>query len=328
MNEDKLIKRDYSLDSLKFILIVFVVFGHVLEEFGTKGALGTIRSMIYCFHMPVFVFLSGYFSKEASPKKLVNTCLMPFFIFNTAYILLAKHSYNILNPAYLYWYLLSLFFWRLLIIPFQEKKKLLIISLLLGIFAGYINEADRFLSISRTICFFPYFVAGNIFSEADMKKLRNIPHWIPIITLAFCENVVVFLDRTKIMPAKMYELIEGYQKTLGNIDFMAAPWQTGWGLRTITYIIGFTMVFGILSLTRETSAPSTISNWGKRTLNILVFSGFAVKTLFFAFKYVGINYKAFTLSIQLILAIPITIIMLILCGNKWICSIKLFPVSS
>lgn len=208
--------------------------------------------------------------------------------------------------------------------PFQDKKKLLVMSILLGVFAGYIKEADRFLSVSRTICFFPYFVAGNIFSETDMKRVRKTLQWLPIIAVIVCEFIVVYLDQAKIMPAKMYELIEGYQKTLGNTNLLAAPWQAGWGLRAITYIIGFIMVFSIISLTREATAPSIISNWGKRTLTILVFSGFAVKILFYVFKWFGIAYQAFPLSTQIIMSVPITVVTLVLCGNKWICAFTKF----
>ena len=281
--------------------------------------------MIYCFHMPVFVFLSGYFSKEINPQKLVGSCLIPFFIFNSIYAIFIEKSYNLLKPEYLYWYLLSLFFWRLLILPFKNKKQLLVVSLFMGLFVGYISDVDRFLSISRTICFFPFFIAGNLFTENSMKKLRKLPVWISIAAVAVCEALVVFLDRAKIMPEKMYELIEGYAKTLGKEAAMTvvptSPLETGWILRLVIYAIGFIMTFSIISFTRETSEQSLFSNWGKRTLTILIFSGFAVKELFFLFSKIGIGYKDFTWTTQVILALPITVIMLVLCVNKVICGL-------
>ena len=51
-------KRDARLDGLKFVLIFLVVLGHLsYNDYG----LG-LTKMIYSFHMPVFVFLSGYFT--------------------------------------------------------------------------------------------------------------------------------------------------------------------------------------------------------------------------------------------------------------------------
>ena len=68
-------RRDYMTDSLKFFLICLVVFGHVLSKIqasvvpnlvefdGSWG--GTLAlNCIYSFHMPLFVLLSGYFSKK------------------------------------------------------------------------------------------------------------------------------------------------------------------------------------------------------------------------------------------------------------------------
>lgn len=56
-------ERNYLFDNLKFLLIVLVVFGHSLEEISLEHNYAIIRAWIYSFHMPVFVFISGYFRK-------------------------------------------------------------------------------------------------------------------------------------------------------------------------------------------------------------------------------------------------------------------------
>ena len=56
-------ERNYLFDNLKFFLIVLVVFGHSLEEISLEHNYAIIRAWIYSFHMPAFVFISGYFSK-------------------------------------------------------------------------------------------------------------------------------------------------------------------------------------------------------------------------------------------------------------------------
>lgn len=81
-------ERNYLFDNLKFLLIVLVVFGHSLEEISLEHNYAIIRAWIYSFHMPVFVFISGYFSKsvrrggEGARKTIIN-CAIPYFIFNT-----------------------------------------------------------------------------------------------------------------------------------------------------------------------------------------------------------------------------------------------------
>lgn len=309
-------KRDSSLDSLKFFLIVFVVFGHVLEEFGINNTLGCMRAMIYCFHMPTFVFLSGYFSKNVKPEKLFSSCLLPYFIFNTVYVFVFAKSFNILTPKYLYWYPLSLFFWRLLIITVKNKKRLLPVSFVIGLYAGYLPEADRFLSISRTIAFFPFFVAGCMFTEQEMNKLRGIPKWISLSGIIIGELIVIGLDHYKIMPVKMYELIECYKKTLGQRFDLHE--EQGVLLRLCIYFIGFAMLFLIISLTRRNTRLSLTAAWGKRTLTILMLSGFFVKILFFVFVKTGFDYKGLSIKYQVLLTIVISFFTLYICGNKWI----------
>jgi acyltransferase len=49
--------RNQNIDAVKGVLILFVVLGHLL-----LGGLETsfLKYSIYCFHMPVFIFVSGY----------------------------------------------------------------------------------------------------------------------------------------------------------------------------------------------------------------------------------------------------------------------------
>lgn len=48
-------EREYQYDNIKFILIIFVIFGHLLEYI--KGDISeNIYRIIYTFHMPVFYF--------------------------------------------------------------------------------------------------------------------------------------------------------------------------------------------------------------------------------------------------------------------------------
>ena len=57
--------RDLRFDGLKFLLIFLVVLGHLtFKDYGVG-----VKSMIYSFHMPVFVFLSGYFTSFSSDKE-------------------------------------------------------------------------------------------------------------------------------------------------------------------------------------------------------------------------------------------------------------------
>ena len=79
---------------MKFLLIVQVVFDHSLEEISLEHNYAIIRAWIYSFHMPAFIFISGYFSKHVRKnggvRKTIINCAIPYFIFNTIFVLWTK----------------------------------------------------------------------------------------------------------------------------------------------------------------------------------------------------------------------------------------------
>lgn len=52
------------VDSLKGILILLVVVGHFLLKVEGHYAIETVYRLIYAFHMPLFVFVSGLLAKR------------------------------------------------------------------------------------------------------------------------------------------------------------------------------------------------------------------------------------------------------------------------
>ena len=72
----KVKERSLLFDNIKTVLIILVVLGHALEEISLEHEYGIIRACIYSFHMPAFIFISGYFSgggyAKESKKIIVN----------------------------------------------------------------------------------------------------------------------------------------------------------------------------------------------------------------------------------------------------------------
>jgi hypothetical protein len=64
---EKAIKYRYPyFSNLKFILIFLVILGHLIEKYiYVNHDLYTIYTVIYMVHMPLFAFISSYFSKTA-----------------------------------------------------------------------------------------------------------------------------------------------------------------------------------------------------------------------------------------------------------------------
>jgi fucose 4-O-acetylase-like acetyltransferase len=66
MNNTIAIQRDKSFDAAKYMLIVFVVFGHMLETDTSLFVNARLRAFVYTFHMPSFILLSGYFFRKGA----------------------------------------------------------------------------------------------------------------------------------------------------------------------------------------------------------------------------------------------------------------------
>lgn len=164
--------RDASLDATKYILIMLVVIGHFIEPSKYTNDITThLYSLIYSFHMPLFVWISGYFYKQRLIKeeirkslRLIEVCLVAHVGFtlikNGGYIHLLDLFTIGNSPA---WYLGGLIFWRLctdFFLAYLSKWKLLLGSMLLAFILFFCMRHTALLAYGRTLMFYPFFVLG------------------------------------------------------------------------------------------------------------------------------------------------------------------------
>ena len=86
--------RDYLFDNCKAFLILMVVLGHFTEgSYQHTDFLYTLKWLIVSFHMPAFIFISGYFSKrELSLSALIWKLGVPYLVYEVVYYLLYTHQ--------------------------------------------------------------------------------------------------------------------------------------------------------------------------------------------------------------------------------------------
>jgi fucose 4-O-acetylase-like acetyltransferase len=197
--------RDERMDSVKYWLIILVIVGHVLgkEGFSKVPECEMVRQWIYLFHMPLFVFISGYYSHKIELKKVLWKNLWklmePLILIQILMICVNYHKNGtisikeILTPWWVLWYLLSLIYWRILIqfIPDtflnnQKNLKYLVIStFIIGIIAGFL-PFDRFLSFQRTFAFLPFFFLGYYMKGKNLFRLERFKlFYIVFLMLTF-----------------------------------------------------------------------------------------------------------------------------------------------
>lgn len=179
-------KRNPYFDTIKFILIFLVVFGHLLEsKMGHSLLCNEMHAFIYLFHMPLFIFISGYFSNKCDSNKFWKSelrlfeTLAVFHVGSLLYKLAINHTLGLSDlviPGFGSWYLLSLMCWKAVLqfLPEQWLKPLplLTASLAISLLGGFVPIGGAF-SIQRTLSLFPFFAAGYTVNETKyLSRLK------------------------------------------------------------------------------------------------------------------------------------------------------------
>lgn len=261
-------KRDPLFDNIRSILIFLVVFGHALEYFRLEDQWGErLYVFIYLFHMPVFIFISGYFSKnlEKGRKTAARTFLIPYLLLNTflsIILMLAgrMESISILNPGWTLWFLYSMFIWRLMLPDLVRVKHIMLLSFLAAVFSGMLTEFGTYMALARTLGFLPYFLAGYYTTSEHIERIRRLRYGMLLSIVVIITGILTALHWVNIgLPAELlwgdraYEAftIPLYQNILADIALM---------------LLAFGFIFAFLILcTRKTHFYTP---WGKNTLSI------------------------------------------------------------
>lgn len=177
-------ERDLRLDSIKGFLIILVILGHIIGACGKGVVCEGVWQIIYLFHMPLFIIVSGYLTRikkdNRSFWKSISHIAIPLLIFQILFVGIAVIVFrNAFSKSYLYtpywtlWYLLSLLFWRIMIqyTPKRLLEKsylLLTIATIVAVFCGLMPNG-RIMSIQRTFNFYPFFLFGYYIKQGVFK---------------------------------------------------------------------------------------------------------------------------------------------------------------
>ncbi|MFC0864974.1 acyltransferase family protein [Sphaerimonospora cavernae] len=309
-------QRDPYLDNVKFLLIALVPLGHSLVPTLAAHSARATYLFVYVFHMPLFVIISGYLSKNfwnsnAKTNKLVDTFVVPYVIVEVGYALLRtalgqKWSLTIMDPAWLNWYLVALLFWRLSTPVWKRMRYPVPIAVAIYLFAGFSNLSGDF-SMDRFFGLMPFFVIGLVLKPEFFEFLRQ--RWVRVL------SVIVLV----VAAAVAIYLVKNYTVKLGPIYWknsyhqLHLVWWKGMALRVALLAAALAMSTAVLSLIprRET----WFTDLGTRTLYCYLLHGVPVLIakqmgwLSFPWLYgpLGVATIAFTtFALSIVLCLPIT----------------------
>lgn len=214
------------IDIAKGIGIFLVIWGHLIPD-------GFIDDVIYSFHMPLFLFLSGYMLRMKSVelngtfvKKRIKQLMLPYFAFSAVYLIweLLVNRESLVGMAYMtyqtvtfrgmapLWFLASLFFAELFYLCLMKwSKKAAVVTMLAlclahVILGRYIDlsgisgvVSNPMLFLVRTSLCVPFLACGygvcGILQKKQLEKHCRM-RWIlcTCAMLTICVSLVVVVN--------------------------------------------------------------------------------------------------------------------------------------
>ena len=299
--------RSAGFDTLKGLLIFLVVFGHLLEP-QVGGGPNYLYLMIYSFHMPAFVFLSGWFSRNSTLKKNLTGVLLPYLVFQVIYLLYAGLPVQIHSPYWILWYLFALFLWRLPAPLFRRFPalvwSLIPVSAAVSLLCGYTDRIGYDFALSRVLVFLPCFLLGFVLSgrrDSFLPLLRT-----PLSRGLSLAGILVWAGY-------FWRVRLTFQRPW---FFGAASYQASGsspGLRLLLLAAALTWIWFLLSWTPRRRVPG-LTTLGGATLFVYLLHGF-VKLRVDA--HAEALYRFGTVP-NLLLALLLAALLCAVFGNRWL----------
>lgn len=176
--------RDPLLDNARAILITLVVVGHAIESMDTQLE-SIIYTWIYSFHMPAFIAISGFLSRNyrnepRQVSRLLTGLVLPYLIFQVLHSveqdLLKGNEIGIKLwlPVWTLWFLLALTAWRLFTPVLRVLRYPLVFTVAISVVAPLDAALDSTLSWARILSFLPFFVLGLTCTPEMLSRVRDL----------------------------------------------------------------------------------------------------------------------------------------------------------
>jgi fucose 4-O-acetylase-like acetyltransferase len=262
------------------VLVTFVVVGHawgLLEKTqGTHWA----YDFLYLWHIPAFVFVSGYLSKSFEwdrrrMKGLLYTLLVPYLLFEPA-----LYYYRVtvvgetepgllwLQPHWTMWYLIVLLMWRLVTPILKLHWLFLPASVVVSVLGGFWNT--DMLMLPRFLGLLPFFVLGLHLKPRHLKHLDDV--WVRLAAIPALVGMAVAALYTDAWARTAFLWYDAGYEDVG-IDPIIA-FQT----RLTVMALGLVGAFSVLALVPRRSL-AWFTTMGGATMVVYLFHGFVIKTV-------------------------------------------------
>ena len=276
---EKTVERIEKWDNLKGLLIFLVVIGHsYLTSLKQAESTRILYFAIYTFHIPLFIFISGVFSRrtvetgKGLKRKVAGYVLLGFLlkfaVVGVKLLLGGFQAFHMWSESGVPWYLFALAGYLLLtwVLRKVSRTTLLIIAVVFACFAGYDADVGDLLILSRFLVFYPFFLLGTCWDPTWTEPRQN--------ALAWKAAAACLLIGFMVFVAMNIEWLYGYINLVkGGTSFILMKKGIGkemvnWGamLRMIHYAAAAAISAAIVILMPGRRTP--LGSVGRRTLQI------------------------------------------------------------
>lgn len=271
-------------DNVKFVLIVLVVVGHVIDmcAISHPGA-KSLFVFIYSFHMPLFLFISGLFlsrerlTGQKTLERVVQMVALGFLLkvllFATYFVIAVIQGgdtsavkFTLLGDGGIPWYLFALaaFYTLSWILRRVNVWVVLVGALVLGMLVGYDSSISDYLYLSRIMVFLPFFWLGHMLNPARVERALAYP-WLRVV------GVVVIVAFAVLCLVRVGDAYHFRPLFTGRNSFenaiKAGLVGCSWMHRGVAYVISATMCASVLAVVPRRRI-ALVSEFGTRTLAV------------------------------------------------------------
>lgn len=313
-------QRIYIWDNLKCFLMLSVVIGHFVNQYPDSSFMRSMSIIIYSFHMPLFIFVAGLLQKKWTKERpfrwdkpvyyIILGYLLKILIYGIKVAFGQEAVFSLFADTGLPWYMFAMAMYMILTnwIRNQNAKICLVISVLLALAAGYVEEIGSFLYISRILVFFPFYYLGYLLdSETVLRYTRQ--KWIRI-SAVFVLIIGIFISFYWI--EDIFSIIRMF--TGRNAYAFIHVAGCGFQHRLLCYVITVIVSVALISLMpnrRLVLAESVGKNtlqiyfWHRLILYIMMYSGFCDSLRSFC--------GPFWIPVYLLVAVVLTFVLALQC---------------
>jgi fucose 4-O-acetylase-like acetyltransferase len=239
--------------------------------------------------MPMFVFITGYFSRGYARstdkfRGLIPTVLAPYVVFDLLYraeLYFVKDLHfpasDWLSPQYVMWFLAALVCWRLTAPIWQHLRYPVATSVAVAlVMGGWSMTSDG--TVSRMVGLLPFFVLGLTIRSERVDGVRRRAKWwmgVPVLLAAF---VTAYLFTN----GSVGRVVSGLLYWNENYHHMKLSLLQGMTGRTAAYALAIVLGCAFLAVVPE--RRTWFTDMGTRTMYVFLLHGLVIKV----FDYTGL----------------------------------------